>query len=284
MRLDVAGAESTVACYLAMLGARVAWASRVGDDPLGRLVRQRVGGYGVDTALVDTDPEAWTGVFFKDPRLVTDPGSCTTVHYYRVGSAASRLGPEILDEPALARCRLLHLSGITPALSDSCAALVDRALTARRVPGPIVSFDVNYRPALWPRATAAPLLAALANRADIAFVGLDEAALLWGTGTAEEVRALLPGPGRLVVKNGPVGVTSFGPQRATSVPAEPVDIVEPVGAGDAFAAGYLFGCLRGLAEPARLRLGHRVAAAALRTTGDVGELPSDLLASLVGAR
>jgi 2-dehydro-3-deoxygluconokinase len=284
MRLDVAGAESTVACYLAVLGVRVAWASRVGDDPLGRLVRQRVGGYGVDTALVETDPDAPTGVFFKDPRLVADPASRTTVHYYRGGSAACRLGPEVLDAPALARCRLLHLSGITPALSDSCAELVDRALTVRPVPGPIVSFDVNYRPALWARATAAPLLAALANRADIAFVGLDEAALLWGTGTPGDVRAQLPGPGRLVVKDGPVGATSFGPEGVTTVPAESVDIVEPVGAGDAFAAGYLFGCLRGLAEPARLRLGHRVAAAALRTTGDVGELPSDLLASLRGAR
>ena len=284
MRLDVAGAESTVACYLAMLGARVAWASRVGDDPLGRLVRQRVGGHGVDTTLVETDPDAPTGVFFKDPRVPTDPDSRTTVHYYRTGSAASRLGPGVLDEPALTGCRLLHLSGITPALSGSCAELVDRALSAHPVPGPIVSFDVNYRPGLWTRATAAPILAALANRADIAFVGLDEAALLWGTGTAAEVRALLPWPSRLVVKDGPVGATSFGPQGARTVPAESVDVVEPVGAGDAFAAGYLFGYLRGLAEPARLRLGHRVAGAALRTTGDVGELPSELLASLAGAR
>lgn len=279
MRLDVAGAESTVACYLAMLGARVAWVSRVGDDPLGRLVRQRVGSYGVDTALVETDPGAPTGVFFKDPRLPADPGSHTSVHYYRAGSAASRLGPELLHEPALANCRLLHLSGITPALSDSCAEMVDGALTARPGARPVVSFDVNYRPGLWAPATAAPLLAALANRADIAFVGLDEAALLWGAATADEVRALLPGPGRLIVKDGPVGATSFGTYGATTVPAEPVDIVEPVGAGDAFAAGYLFGCLRGLDEPARLRLGHRVAGAALRTTSDVGELPSDLLAS-----
>ena len=278
MRLDVAGAESTVACYLAMLGARVAWASRVGDDPLGRLVRHRVGSYGVDTALVETDPRAPTGVFFKDPGLATVAGSRTTVHYYRAGSAASRLGPGVLDDPTLAGCRLLHLTGITPALSQSCAELAERALTVRRpVGGPTVSFDVNYRPGLWAPGTAAPLLAALANRADIAFVGLDEAALLWGTVTADDVRALLSGPGRLVIKDGPVAATSFGPEGVTMVPSEPVDVVEPVGAGDAFAAGYLSGCLRGLPEPDRLRLGHRVAGAALRTTSDVGELPSELV-------
>src|SRR3954452_2097572 len=86
MRLEVAGAESTVACYLAMLGVRSAWASRVGDDPLGVLLRSRVASYGVDTSLVTVDPGAPTGVFFKDP------GRRTTVWYYRSGSAASRLG------------------------------------------------------------------------------------------------------------------------------------------------------------------------------------------------
>src|SRR5918912_548413 len=120
MRLDVAGAESTVACYLAMLGARVAWASRVGDDPLGRLVRARIAAHGVDTSLVAVDPHAPTGVFFKDP------GERKTVYYYRAGSAASRLGPDLV--PSLSGH--VHLSGITPALSASCASLVDAVLAA----------------------------------------------------------------------------------------------------------------------------------------------------------
>jgi 2-dehydro-3-deoxygluconokinase len=268
MRLDVAGAESTVACYLAMLGVRVAWASRVGDDPLGRLVRSRIAGYGVDTSLVAVDPDAPTGVFFKDP------GERTAVYYYRAGSAASRLGPDLL--PSLSG--LVHLSGITPALSASCAELVEAALAA-----PVrVSFDVNYRPGLWPVPDAAPVLADLADRADIAFVGLDEAGTLWGAVTAEDVRALLPGPRVLVVKDGGNGAVSFGPSGTLYVAAPAVDVVEPVGAGDAYAAGYLYGVLHDLPEPARLRLGHLVAAAALRVTGDVGVLPpvGELLASL----
>jgi 2-dehydro-3-deoxygluconokinase len=268
MRLDVAGAESTVACYLAMLGARAAWASRVGDDPLGRLVRARIAAFGVDTSMVTVDPDAPTGVFFKDP------GERTAVHYYRAGSAASRLGPDLV--PSLSG--LVHLSGITPALSASCSALVEAALAA-----PLeVSFDVNYRPGLWPVARAAPVLARLAGRAEITFVGLDEARTLWDTATAEDVRALLPGPRVLVVKDGGNGAVSFGPSGTVFVAAPAVDVVEPVGAGDAYAAGYLYGVLRNLPEPARLRLGHLVAAAALRVTGDVGVLPptGELLASL----
>ncbi|MEU4237562.1 sugar kinase [Actinoplanes sp. NPDC026619] len=263
MWLDVAGAESNVAVHLARLGDRVAWASRVGADPLGRLVRDRIAGYGVDMSLAETDPARPTGVYFKDPG-----GGTTTVHYYRAGSAAATLGPSLLAHPAFAACRLIHLSGITPALSESCLALIDRALAMPTT----VSFDVNHRPALWPSVRrAAAVLAGLADRAGLVFVGLDEADRLWGTGTPAEVRERLAGPAVLVVKDGARGATSFHPGGVTFVPAGPVEVVEPVGAGDAFAGGYLHGLLAGWAEPARLALGHRIAAAALRTGGDIGE-------------
>jgi 2-dehydro-3-deoxygluconokinase len=265
-RLEAAGAESTVACYLAALGTRSAWVSRIGADPLGELLRNRIGGHGVDTSYVTVDPEAPTGVFFKDP------GETTQVYYYRAGSAASRLGPGT----RLPDAGLVHLSGITPALSVSCAALVERLLD-----GPVrCSFDVNYRARLWPAEWAAPELLRLADRADIVFVGLDEAGVLWGVREPGEVRDLLPGPELLIVKDGATGVTSYGPHGISYEPAPVVDVVEPVGAGDAYAAGYLHGLLRDLPEPRRLRLGHLVAGAALRVTDDVAPLPPDLLASL----
>ena len=260
MRLDVAGAESTVACYLAMLGARVAWASRVGADPLGELILSRLGSYGVDTSLVEIDPSAPTGVFFKDP------GVRTRVYYYRAGSAASRLGPDLL--PSLSG-DLVHLSGITPALSASCAELVEQLLASPST----VSFDVNYRPPLWSPAEAGPVLRRLASRADVVFVGLDEAQTLWGIAGPDDVRGLLPSPEIVVVKDGAAGAYSYGPSGTVFVPARTVDVVEPVGAGDAYAAGYLYGLLHDLPEAARLRLGHLVAGVALRVTGDVGVLP-----------
>jgi 2-dehydro-3-deoxygluconokinase len=258
MRLEAAGAESTVACYLAQLGLDTAWVSRLGDDPLGELVRTTVAGFGVDVSAVTADPERPTGVFFKDP-----DGEKTRVFYYRAGSAASAMSP---DTP-VPDARITHLSGINPALSLSCAALVDHLLATRGC-----SFDVNYRARLWPVADAAPVLRDLAARAAVVFVGLDEALTLWGTATPDEVRALLPQPEVLVVKDGAVGATSFHPGGVTFEAAPRVDVVEPVGAGDAFAAGYLAGLLRDLSEPDRLCLGHRIAGAALRTTGDVATL------------
>jgi 2-dehydro-3-deoxygluconokinase len=156
---------------------------------------------------------------------------------------------------------------VTPALSPSCAALVDRLMSERRC-----SFDVNYRPGLWTVARAAPVLSELAQRAEIVFVGLDEAQTLWGVSTAHDVRSLLPGPSTLVVKDGAIGATSFHAEGVAFVPAPPADVVEAVGAGDAFAAGYLAGLLGGVAENDRLALGHRVAAAALGVPGDMAAI------------
>jgi 2-dehydro-3-deoxygluconokinase len=274
LRLDVAGAESNVAIYLAMLGSRAAWLSRVGADPFGEFLVDRIGKSGVDTALVEMDPSKPTGVFFKDP----GPDG-TKVHYYRGGSAAAGMGRWAWSMPQLRGARVVHLSGVTPALSDSCADLVAYGLQHRPVDDAVMSFDVNYRPPLWHGKRPRELLKDLANLADLVFVGLDEAETLWNTRTAEEVRAMLPGPATLVVKDGAVGATSFTMTGRHFVPAPEVAVVEPVGAGDAFAAGYLFGVLRGLAEPARLRLGHLVAGSALRAAGDIGVLPpaEDLL-------
>ncbi len=137
----------------------------------------------------------------------------------------------------------------------------------------MVSFDVNYRAALWPVDVAGPVLLSIASESDICFVGLDEAELLWGCATAEAVHALLPDVPRLVVKDGATGAHSFGVGGYSFVPSLPVDVVEPVGAGDAFAAGYLASVLGGRPEKFRLRLGHLLAAQVLSVTSDHGELP-----------
>ncbi|TDC59404.1 sugar kinase [Micromonospora sp. KC207] len=269
LRLGVGGAESNLAIGLAGLGHRVAWVSRVGDDPFGRMVVGEVAGAGVDVESVAVDPDAPTGVYFKDPRP-----EATAVHYYRAGSAASRLDPGALDDPRLAGARLLHLSGITPVLSASCHALVAHAVDARPLGDALVSFDVNHRPRLWPADRAADVLRGIADRADIVLVGLDEAERLWGTADPQAVRRLLPHAGTVVVKDGAVGATALprtGP--AVFVPALRAPVVEPVGAGDAFAAGYLSAVLRGLDQTAALRCGHVVAVRALAVPGDCAPPP-----------
>lgn len=281
LRLSVAGAESNVAMYLADLGRSVSWLSALGDDAFGRRVRAAVAAAGVDVTGVRTDPERPTGLLVKDPGR-----DRTRVHYYRVGSAASALGPEVLDDERVRSAALLHLTGVTPALSPSCRKLVEAALGTPPGERPhAVSFDVNHRPALWPDGTAATVLRDLADRADITFVGLDEAQDLWGADLQPaDVRRLLARPRILVVKDGGVAAHAFADGETCTVPALRTDVVEPVGAGDAFAAGFLSATLRELPVRDRLRHGHLMAAAALTAPGDLAPPPArthaDRLAAL----
>ncbi|QDZ14661.1 sugar kinase [Humibacter ginsenosidimutans] len=264
LRLHVGGAESNVATHAAALGVPSAWVGAVGDDVLGERVRSVIARRGVDVQWVTSVPGAPTGVYFKDPG--------NGVLYYRRGSAASRMTAESVAHVPFESADVVHVSGITPALSASCAALTDALITRVGASTALLSFDVNHRVPLWGPGIAAPALLALARRADLVFVGLDEAGSLWGCATADEVRTLLPDLSRLVVKDGAVGATEFDGTATTDVttfvPAIPTDVVEPIGAGDAFAAGYLAALLADADAEARLRAGHERAHPVLLSTSD----------------
>lgn len=273
LELHLAGAEMNVAVGLARLGHRSAFVSRVGTDPLGDRILEELRAAGVDVSAVRRDPRRPTGVYFKD-----HDGHRTGVHYYREGSAAAAMGPADLSGVP-AGPRWFHVTGITAALSPSCAELLE-GLLAARPSGTRVSFDVNHRAGLWPDGSAGEALLALARRADLVFVGRDEAAGLWGTDTVADVRRLLPDVPALVVKDAGTGATSVCGERVTTVPALPVHVVEPVGAGDAFAAGYLSAVLGDAGARTALRYGHLFAARALLSVADqVDPPPPDLLAA-----
>ncbi|MER5430018.1 sugar kinase [Streptomyces sp. NPDC002588] len=265
--MAIGGAESNVACGLAGLGHRAAWLSRLGDDPFARRILAELTARGVDVSAVETDPERPTAVYFKAP----GPDG-TRTHYYRGGSAATAMGPHLARHPALRGARIVHLSGVAAALSDSCARLLE-TLLARRGPRPLVSFDVNHRPALWHGGDAARSLLALARAADLVFVGRDEAEELWDTAHPDGIADLLAPAPVVVVKDAEHGATSYAGGVRTFVASPITEVVEPVGAGDAFAAGYLAGVLEGRDERSRLRLGHLAAGAALRTRDDVPVMP-----------
>jgi 2-dehydro-3-deoxygluconokinase len=383
----IGGAESNVACALAAAGHAVRWVSRVGADGFGDHLVEAIGGYGVDTTAVQRDPERPTGIYFR-----TAGDRATDAHevaYYRTGSAASAMSAENVDLEAVRAGRVLHLSGITAALSDGCLGLIRQLVDVRRPDRPLVSFDVNHRAGLWREAGGPRVLLELARQADLVFVGEDEAEEAWGvTGGPEAVREVLPQPSVLVVKQGARGATVFeadhdgdagphrqpeggqgcraaggpgvqsgrqpedghgaqpdlppadargahprrqpegtraaqamevpppersrewmeagpdgtpaAPGRATTprpaptpgttqpaitfVPALTVTPVATVGAGDAFAAGFLSATLRGLPVKARLRHGHLWAAATLTVPGDLAPPPTrdhaDRLAAL----
>nr|WSZ14916.1 sugar kinase [Streptomyces canus] len=203
----IGGAESNVACGLAAAGHTVRWVSRVGSDGFGDHLVETIGGYGVDVSAVGRDSSRPTGVYFR-----TAGDRATDAHevaYYRAGSAASAMSVENVDLASVRAARVLHLSGITAALSSGCLALL-RALMAPGEDRPLVSFDVNHRAGLWRDADGPRVVLELARGADLVFVGEDEAEEAWGiSGGPSAIRAALPEPGVLVVKQGGVGATAF---------------------------------------------------------------------------
>ncbi|MEJ8670903.1 PfkB family carbohydrate kinase [Streptomyces sp. MS1.AVA.1] len=200
----IGGAESNVACGLAAAGHAVRWVSRVGADGFGDHLVEAIRKYGVDISAVRRDPVRPTGVYFR-----TAGDRATDQHevaYYRAGSAASAMSAANVDLAAVRAGRVLHLSGITAALSDACLALLRELVAGRPADGPLVSFDVNYRPGLWHTTDGPHVLLDLARACDVVFVGTDEAEAAWGvTGGPEAIRALLPEPSVLVVKDGARG-------------------------------------------------------------------------------
>lgn len=263
-RVVTAGTESNVAAGLAQLGCRTRWLSRLGDDELGHLVAESIAGYGVDV-VVDWDPVRATGVCVKE---VSATG--TLMRYYRGHSAARHL--DEMDLSDLHEAPWIHLTGVTPALSPQDRELVT-ALLSKRPGSARLSFDVNYRPVLWPdAATAAEVLVRLARLADVIFIGEDEAQALLGTASVDAVAgALLHGEGQqLVFKRGAGAVTLVTSEGQVSEPANDVEVVDLVGAGDAFAAGYLAASIWGWSGAGRLRLGHFLAARVIAVTADIG--------------
>ncbi len=269
----VGGAEANVAVGLCRLGHSAGWIGRVGDDGFGRVVLHRLRGEGVDLRHAGVDGDAPTGLMVREQR----EAGAIEVLYYRRGSAASRMGPEDVDEAYVAGARHLYLSGITPALSASCRQAVFHAAELARGAGVSVVFDPNMRRRLWSEDEARPVLRDLAGRSDVVLPGLDEAELL--TGERDPLlaaRALLAlGPRLVVLKLGASGALAATADGAVvQVPAAPLArVVDPVGAGDAFAAGLLAATLDGEPLAEALDLATRCAAHVMSAPGDMENLP-----------
>lgn len=272
----IGGAESNVAVGVARLGGEATWLGRVGPDSTGDLIAARLTAAGVRTlALRD---EAFTGLMVRYRRS----GAFAHVDYHRAGSAGSRLTPADIPSAELTGATILHVTGITPALSESARAAVFQSIETAKSAGVTVSVDVNYRSKLWSRFDAAPVLRDLVARADIAFAGPDEAALFVDPADALGGMAKL-GPAEVVIKDGARGCTALIDGVSYEKPAIPVTVVDPVGAGDAFVAGYLTERMAGASPDARLKTAIAAGAFAVTVPGDCEGLPDrDELAALGG--
>ncbi|AIX99618.1 2-keto-3-deoxygluconate kinase [Arthrobacter sp. PAMC 25486] len=285
----VGGAESNVAMGLAAMGVDTHWVSRVGRDGFGTRILNDLHDHGVGVGAVEIDADRNTGLYVKVPAVASADGfeaSDASVIYYRKGSAASAMGPSLLELPAVAplldQASLIHLSGITAALSPECRAMLAAVMAAPRN-SRLISFDVNWREPLWSHADKG-VLRTLANQADVVLVGTDEALPAFGTNNEAELRALLPDPAVIVLKNADISaIALLHDGSRVEVPSLNVSVLEPVGAGDAFAAGYLSGMLFGLDQRSSLRRGHVSAACTLTVPGDRGPLPEpDVLSKILG--
>jgi 2-dehydro-3-deoxygluconokinase len=266
-RRMVAGAEANVAIGLSRLGQTAGWFGRVGEEEFGRAILFRLRGEGVDVSRAKYDPAAPSGLMIRERREIGP----IDVIYYRRNSAASRLSPDDLDADYIASARYLHLTGITPALSASCRATVFAAAEIARSRGVPVTLDPNLRLKLW---TKEEFRSTLLDRADIILPGMDEAEILTGESEAEAAAKALfahsPTLQLVIIKEGSDGTTAFTREGKTFSPAVKLPrVVDPVGAGDAFAAGFLTGQLRGMDLAASLALANRCGAHATTASGDI---------------
>ncbi|CAL9330917.1 sugar kinase [Streptomyces sp. enrichment culture] len=276
--LSVGGAESNVAVGAARLGADATWAGRLGDDGVGDTIERRLRTEGVRSRI--TRDSGFTGLMVCSRR--TNAG--VRVDYHRAGSAGSRLTWGDIGDDLIREAAVLHVTGITPALGDSARDTTLRAVRAARAAGVTVSVDVNYRSKLWTPRRAAPVLRELVAGADLVFAGPEEAGLvLTAEGGGDPGRALDPlglartltalGPRDAVVKDGPRGCVAVLGGREYVRAAVPVRTVDPVGAGDAFVAGYLAELLAGGDAETRLTTATRAGAYAVTVPGDCEGLP-----------
>lgn len=271
----VAGAELNFSVALARLGLSVGYVTRVGQDEFGRCVLASMREEALDTRLVKVDPERRTGVYFKEYNGLGDP----LVYYYRDGSAASAMGPDDIDPSYLDGARLVHVTGITPLLSETCREATEKlfeAASARNVP---VSFDPNVRLKLVAKNRVPEAMLTFVRQARVLFMNEAELDLVLGVedplDAARELKGV--GPELLVVKHGANGATAVDlatGRTAAGAPFQPGRrYVDPVGAGDGFDAGFVFGYLRGWSLEESLRLGNFIGALATTVSGDYEGYP-----------
>jgi 2-dehydro-3-deoxygluconokinase len=253
--VHVAGAEFNLCAAAARLGIATALCTRVGADPLGTRIVTSLEDLGISAALTVTDPDHPTGLFLKD----VQPDGERRVHYYRRGSAASTMDTTDADRLLAARPSLVAISGITAALGPGPREAVFRLASAARL-----AFDPNLRPALGALDKQVAFARLLLPHVDILMLGMDEAELIFGT-----TDVFTAFPGEVILKAGAEGVY----HRDGHLPSYATKVVDPVGAGDAFAGGYLAARLRGAPPSTAAHVGNVLAAGVVATHGDTAGLP-----------
>ncbi|WP_127588643.1 sugar kinase [Paenibacillus koleovorans] len=268
---SVAGAESNLAIGIARLGHTAGWFGSLGSDPLGKYILKLIRGEGVDVSRATLSDAGPTGLIVRE--VVSGKSS---VYYYRRNSAASLMGTGQLDESYIAQARILHVTGITAALSASCREAVREAIRIAKKHGVLVCFDPNLRLKLWTIEEARPVLLELAAQADYFLPGLDELKLLYQTDDFDAIIAKLNELSAVSIVKGGDDET-YVVERGTveAVPYFKAErVVDTVGAGDGFCAGFITGLLKGYTHAEAVRIGNLIGCMVVQMEGDWEGLPT----------
>jgi 2-dehydro-3-deoxygluconokinase len=280
LSLSIAGAEANVAIGLSRLGHSARWVGVTGADELGALVLRTLRAESVDVSACVVSPDAPTGLIIFEPRVA----DVTRVTYYRSGSAGAQLSEaEVVAAFEVGTPRVLHITGITPALGDGPSAAVMRAVALAKAAGAKVCLDVNHRARLWSVDRAAAALRPLLPSVDLVVASEDELPVLVDPGADPLTTLFGAGVGEVVVKRGGDGASAHTPNLTIDRPARRVPVVDTVGAGDAFVAGYLSGLLDGTDLTGRLDRAVTTGAFAVSARGDWEGLPTRTELALLDA-
>jgi len=269
-----AGAEANFAVGMTRMGFTAGYITRVGEDEFGRYILNFLKGEGVDVSRVVVDKEAPTGIYFIQ-RGYPVPSQSSVV-YYRKGSAASRLCPEDLDPEYIGQTRLFHLTGITPALSETCREASYEAINIARNRNTMISLDTNIRLKLWKAEKARETLLPMIEKATILLTDPEDSQILIGESDPEKAaRSFLDmGPSTVVVKLGEEGALAATRGKMARKRAFKVPVVDMIGAGDAFAAGFVASILKGWSLGRALEVANAAGALVVTVRGDIENLPS----------
>lgn len=271
------GDTSNAVIAAARAGARTAYLTRLGCDAFGQALLDLWAREGVDTTAVECDAQHPTGIYF-----VTHGAAGHEFSYLRASSAASRMAPAWLQgAPAavLQQCRILHVSGISLAVSASACDTAFEAMHSARAAGARVAFDPNLRLKLWPLARARACIAHAVSLCDIFLPGLDDMAALLGLSDADAIAdwGHAQGAATVVVKLGADGVLLSSADPAVPrqrVPGRSVALVDATGAGDCFDGNLLARLALGDDLPAAVRYANTAASLAVQGFGAVAPLPT----------
>jgi 2-dehydro-3-deoxygluconokinase len=274
----IAGAELNVAMGLRRLGHTVTYISQVGDDPFGQYVKNHLKNENIDITSIKTYKEAPTGFQFKNRTDEGDP----EVLYFRKGAAASKISKDILDEISFSEAKVLHITGIFPALSETTLETIFKAIEKAHEQGMLVTFDPNPRPVLWKnQERMISVINELALKSDIVLPGFREGKLFTGKDTKEEIADfyLSQGVKKVIIKMGHTGAYSReklddGKIKEAESLSFDVPVIDTVGAGDGFAAGVISATLENLEDAEILERGNAIGGIQVMHVSDNEGLPT----------